>query len=179
MVDLRRRGRFRMRNGEIAEVWGKDHDPHPFPWYGKVEGRPDADSWDSTGRNWESPAFDLVERLPSTGEEEEKQQPEPGFYWVPQDGLWEVWHWTGQHWLVPGIHTPFQRPVRLGPRVEPPKVDTEESVVQAADAAYQAGRWDDAVRLFSQAAETESDYQLRGLYRRRVLSALSMSNRRT
>lgn len=65
MITIRHRGKYRMRNGVIAEVWGKDHDPHPYPWVGKIEGQPDDDGWNSYGHNWKSHDLDLVEHITS------------------------------------------------------------------------------------------------------------------
>jgi hypothetical protein len=60
-----RAGRFKMRDGRIAVVHGKDRDPHPYPWVGVVPDQPDDDGWDSQGRNWKTPALDLIEPAPT------------------------------------------------------------------------------------------------------------------
>jgi len=58
-------GIYRMKNGGLAEIWGRDGtnwNPR-YPFYGLLPTNPDDDSWSERGVNWADAEFDLKERV--------------------------------------------------------------------------------------------------------------------
>lgn len=68
-IRILHRGQYRMRNGQIVHIYGKDSDKdaNPYPWLGEIPNHPDDGGWDSDGKSWCHERFDIIEHLPASG----------------------------------------------------------------------------------------------------------------